>query len=431
MRKLLIGLAGCLLLSMVLYFTGALDKKNTNQPQELVKTDKDRTTPAAPVVFGIPTDTLEIVEDKIKSGENMSELLANYNLSQAVVHELSQKSRKIFNLRNIRANKPYTLLCSTDSARTARYFIYEPSALEYVVFELFDSLKVQKYTREIEVVEQELAGTIHSNLFEAMVEAGAKPALVDHFADIYAWKVNFGAIQPGDAFKIIFEEKRVGDKVVGYGDIIGASFIHNGNTYYAINYSSDKTNGFYDENGKSLKKAFLKEPLEYTRISSRFSKNRFHPVQKRYKAHLGTDFAAPRGTPIRSVGEGVVVAAGYTRGNGNYVKIKHNNTYTTQYLHMSKFARGIRKGKRVKQGQTIGYVGSTGLATGPHLCYRFWKNGRQVDALKQKLPAAKSISVTELAQYKEKSEAIKQRLDKLQPTQPLLANSKNKAQPNT
>jgi murein DD-endopeptidase MepM/ murein hydrolase activator NlpD len=204
-----------------------------------------------------------------------------------------------------------------------------------------------------------------------------------------------------------------------------AYFEHKGKPMYAIHYGEGKSAGYYDQDGKSMKKAFLKEPLEYTRISSRFSMKRFHPVQKRFKAHLGTDFAAPRGTPIRSVGEGLVVEAGFSRGNGNYVKIKHDQTYTTQYLHMSKFARGIRKGARVTMGQTIGYVGSTGLASGPHLCFRFWKNGKQVDALRQKLPEAKSIDKHQAAEFEQLSQQIITQLGSVEPENPVLASQES------
>jgi murein DD-endopeptidase MepM/ murein hydrolase activator NlpD len=228
-------------------------------------------------------------------------------------------------------------------------------------------------------------------LYESVLAAGGTAQLVNKLADIYAWRLDLNRIQPGDQFKLIFEEKQVNGITISYGALKAAFFEHNGQPLYAIGFDQGNGMGYFDQDGKSFKKAFLKEPLEYSRVSSRFNLNRFHPVQKRFKAHLGTDFAAPRGTPIRSVGDGVIVEAAYTSGNGYYVKIKHNQTYTTQYLHLSKFAKGIRPGKRVLQEQTIGYVGSTGLATGPHLCYRLWKNGKQVDALRVKLPLAEPV----------------------------------------
>ncbi|HEY4652432.1 MAG TPA: peptidoglycan DD-metalloendopeptidase family protein [Pontibacter sp.] len=360
---------------------------------------------AAPIVYGIKTDSLEIVEATVKRGENLSEILDNYNISLLTISELAKKSKEVFNVRRISANRPYTILHQPDSGKTARYFIYEPSETEYVIYDLRGELNVTLEKRKVDTVEHAIAGIIHNSLFDALIEAGGSAQLVNHFADIYAWRLDLNRIQPGDKFKLIYDEHVVNGKTIGYGTIKSAYFEHEGEEIYAIGFSQGKGTGYYDQHGKSLKRAFLREPLEYSRVSSRFSKNRFHPVQKRYKPHLGTDFAARTGTPIRTVGDGVVLEAKYTRGNGYYVKIKHNKTYTTQYLHMSRFAKGMRPGTRVKQGQTIGYVGSTGLATGPHLCYRFWKNGKQVDALKVKLPSADPVSKKHLAAFEEVKEA--------------------------
>jgi murein DD-endopeptidase MepM/ murein hydrolase activator NlpD len=249
--------------------------------------------------------------------------------------------------------------------------VYEPNAIDYIIFKFGDTLSVDV----------------------------RKP-------DIFGWVVDFQRLQKGDKFKLIYQENQVEGVSIGIKQIDGIYFEHFGNDYYAFPFDQGDGVDFFDENGKSLRKALLKYPIEFTRISSRFNLNRFHPVQKRWKAHLGTDFAAPRGTPIRSVGDGIVLEAQYKSNNGNYVKIKHNSTYTTQYLHMSKIASGVRAGTRVRQGETIGYVGSTGLATGPHLCYRFWKNGRQVDALRADLPASQPVKKDRLESF----ETIKQQL---------------------
>ena len=343
------------------------------------------------ILYGMVVDSMIVIDDVVKPNQNLSEILSKYNVSFQVIDELARLSRDVFDVRKINANKKYTLICSPDSLTTAKCFVYEPNPLEYVVFNLEDSLHVYIGEREVQISEKIITGEISTSLSDAMVEQGATPTLVNYFADIYGWQIDFFRLQRGDKFKLIFEEKRVGDQLVGYGNILGAHFEHIGHSYYAIPFDQGDGIDYFDQNGNSLRKAFLKDPLEYTRISSRYSPKRFHPVQKRWKAHLGTDYAAPRGTPIRSVGDGTVVAAGYTSGNGNYVKIQHNGTYTTQYLHMSKFAPGIKTGVRVRQGQNIGYVGSTGLATGPHLCYRFWKNGKQVDALKVELPPSQPV----------------------------------------
>lgn len=375
---------------------------------------KDKSTPPAPlapVVFGIPTDSLEIVEGTINTGETLATILSAYNIAPTTIQGLSQKAKSVFEVKSIRTKHTYTLLHSKDSTQTARFFIYEPNDVDYIVYDLRDSLRVSFHQREIEILERELYGKIHGSLYQSIVDAGGSVQLVDAMADIYAWRIDLNHIEPGDTFKLIFEEKQVDGKTIEIGQLKAAYFESNGEPIYAIGF--DQGNGFsyFDQDGNSLKKAFLKEPVEYSRISSRYTKSRFHPIQKLFKAHLGTDFAAPIGTPIRTVGDGVVLEAGRSGGNGNYIKIRHNKTYTTQYLHMSRFAQGIRRGVRVKMGETIGYVGSTGLSTGPHLCFRFWKNGQQVDALKEKLPQAEPINKLNIIAFLEKREKIVGRME--------------------
>ena len=335
---------------------------------------------------------MTVIEDKVKRNQNISEILSGYNVSSQTIFDLANKSRDVFDVRKIAANKKYTLICEQDSMRTARALVYEHNPIEYVIFNLKDSVFVEKKARDVEVVERTAAGVIESNLSVTMQELGLSAALTDQFVDVFGWQLDFFGLQKGDKFKVIYEDKLVEGTSVGIGDIKAIYFQHYGNDYYAFNFDQGSGIDYFDEEGNSLRKALLKYPLEFTRISSRYSGSRYHPVQKRYKAHRGTDFAAPKGTPIRSVGDGIIVEAQFKSANGNYVKVKHNSTYTTQYLHMSKIASGIRPGTKVKQGQTIGYVGSTGLATGNHLCYRFWKNGVQVDALKVDLPPSEPIA---------------------------------------
>jgi murein DD-endopeptidase MepM/ murein hydrolase activator NlpD len=373
--------------------------------------------PTAPVVFGIATDSLEIVKGIIQSGQTMSTLLADYNLGPARVEVLTHKAKSVFKARNLRINRPYTLLHTVDTTRTARYLIYEPNDLEYVVYDLRDSMAVTLHERPLDLVERELVGEIHGSLYQSILDAGGSAQLVDKLADIFAWRLDLNHMQAGDTFKLIFEEKQVNGKTIESGPLKAAYIEHDGKPLYAIGFDQGKGISYFDQDGQSFKKAFLKEPVEYSRISSRYTNRRFHPVQKRFKAHLGTDFAAPRGTPIRTVGDGVVLEAGRSMGNGNYVKIRHNQTYTTQYLHMSKFAKGIRRGSRVSMGQTIGYVGSTGLSTGPHLCYRFWKNGRQVDALKEKLPLANPVAKEHQIAFQTTKNIILGRMEAMDATQ--------------
>ena len=342
------------------------------------------------MLFGINVNELDIIEGVVEKNQTLSTILGPFNVPYQIIDEIAKKSKEIFDVKHISFNKKYTVLTPKDSSQ-ATFFIYEPNQVEYVVFKL-DEADVYKETKPIELRKREVGGTITQSLYVNMVEQGVGPDLIDQFADLYGWTVDFQRLQKGDKFKVVFNEKWVDGQAVGVEDIQTAYFEHLGEAYHAIPFEQNGQVSFFDQEGNSLKKAFLRDPLKFTRISSRYNLNRFHPVQKRYKAHLGTDYAAPRGTEIRSVGDGTVTAAGYTGGNGNYVKIKHNGTYSTQYLHMSKIGKGIRNGARVKQGQVIGYVGSTGLATGPHLCFRFWKHGKQVDWLKEKIPPSEPIA---------------------------------------
>ena len=364
-------------------------------------------------LYGIPVDSMLIIEDKVRRDESLASILSGYNVPASIVYELANHAKDIFDVRKIAPNKKYTILCSPDSIRKASTLIYEPSALEYVIFHFGDSMKVDRQEKAIEIVEREISGVINHSLAVTMDELGASPALTNKFADVFGWQVDFQRLQKGDKFKLIYEEKLVEGVSVGIGEIKGIYFEHFNNPYYAFSFDQGEGMDFFDEDGNSLRKALLKYPIEFTRISSRYTKRRFHPVQKRYKAHLGTDFAAPTGTAIRSVGDGIVLEAKYTRNNGNYVKIRHNSTYTTQYLHMSKIGAGIKPGARVKQGQIIGKVGSTGLATGPHLCYRFWKNGVQVDALRVDLPPSAPIKEEAKESFEIAKESLRTRIDKI------------------
>ncbi|HLT07242.1 MAG TPA: peptidoglycan DD-metalloendopeptidase family protein, partial [Cyclobacteriaceae bacterium] len=341
-------------------------------------------------MFGIDVSELEIIEGVVEKNQTLSTILGPFNVPYQIIDEIAKKSKEIFDVKHIAFNKKYTVLTPKDSSK-AQFFIYEPNQIEYVVFKL-DDVDVYKESKPVEVKRREVGGTISSSLYVNMVEQGVGPDLIDQFADLYGWTVDFQRLQQGDKFKVVYNEKWVDGQVVGIEGIETAYFEHLGQPYHAIPFEQNGEVNFFDQEGNSLKKAFLRDPLKFTRISSRYNLNRFHPVQKRYKPHLGTDYAAPTGTEIRSVGDGTVVEAGYSGGNGNYVKIKHNGTYTTQYLHMSKIGKGIARGSRVRQGQVIGYVGSTGLATGPHLCFRFWKNGKQVDWLKEKIPPSEPIA---------------------------------------
>ncbi len=351
-------------------------------------------------LYGIDVTGLNIIEGTVAKNQTLGSILAPFNVPYQIIDQLAKKSKAIFDVRGIAFNKKFTVITPSDTTQ-AQFFIYEPNPAEYVVFNL-DSIDIYKAEKPAVYHTKEIGGIIESNLSSDMTKQSITYDIIDQFADLYGWSVDFGALQKGDKFKVVYEEKLIDGVVVGVSDIKLAYFEHKGEQFHAIPFEQNGEMNFFDQNGNSLKKAFLRDPLKYTRISSRYNLKRFHPVQKRYKAHLGTDYAAATGTEIRSVGDGVVTDAKYSSANGNYVKIKHNGTYTTQYLHMSKIAKGMKPGQRIRQGQVIGYVGSTGLATGPHLCFRFWKNGQQEDWLREKIPPSEPILAANLVAFNSK-----------------------------
>ena len=353
---------------------------------------------AEPVIpadkYGIEGVDFDVVERRIRRNETFAEILTAHNVPYAEVVQVATAARPRFDVRSLRAGSPIRIY--RDSLQIARYMVYERDPINFVVFDLAsDSGRVYEGARPVAVERKRLSGSIDNSLYATLDEQNLSPLLVTELAfslsEVFAWQVDFFRIQKGDEFSVIYEEESIDGEPIGIRRIVAARFEHNDENYFGFYFEEGERPDFYDEEGNSLRKALLKAPLRYKRISSRYTKRRFHPVQKRYKAHLGTDYAADPGTPIHSVGDGVVLDAQYKRYNGNYVKIRHNATYTTGYLHMSRIAKGIRPGAKVKQGDVIGYVGSTGLATGPHLCYRYWKNGVQVDPFKDKIPPAHPV----------------------------------------
>ncbi len=405
MKKIWIGIAALVLTlgvaTSLQYFSLPLFSKTETIPvKEIIKT-----VPKEVFLYGINVTGLNIVEGTVSKNQTLGSILAPFNVPYQIIDELARRSKAVFDVRGISINQKFTILTPEDSTK-AQFFIYEPNPAEFVVFNL-DSLNIYKAEKPAEIRSREVGGIIETSLYVDMVKQDVSPDMIDQFADLYGWSVDFQRLQKGDKFKVVYEEKIIGGNVISVSDIKLAYFEHMGAPYHAIPFDKNGEVNFFDQDGNSLKKAFLRDPLKYTRISSRYNLKRFHPVQKRFKAHLGTDYAAPSGTEIRSVGEGTVLEAKYTSANGNYVKVKHNGTYTTQYLHMSKIGKGIKAGSRIRQGQVIGYVGSTGLATGPHLCFRFWKNGKQEDWLQEKIPPSEPILATNrMAFESKKSEAM-------------------------
>jgi murein DD-endopeptidase MepM/ murein hydrolase activator NlpD len=338
------------------------------------------------MLYGFAIDTFTVIEAEIQPNEFLGDILGRHHLDYVSIDQLAQNSKDVFDIRQLRAGKPYTILTKDTSAR-ASYFIYEPNVYVYYVFDLQDALNVTRVERPIDTEIQTAGGRIESSLWNAMVDNGLSFELTAKMEDALQWSIDFHHIQKGDEFRLVYEQDYIEGEPVGVGRVFAAHYRNLSNDYYAVYYDEQEEHeGYYDLEGRPMNKGFLKAPVKYSRISSGFNPNRFHPILKRRRPHLGTDYAAPYGTPILAVGDGVVTKASYTNGNGNFVKIRHDKTYETQYLHMQKFASGIAVGTHVKQGQVIGYVGSTGLATGPHVCFRFWKNGQQVNHLKLNFP---------------------------------------------
>lgn len=343
------------------------------------------------LLYGVAVDSMEVVEESIQANENLSEILSRYHVSQAMLSQLITVPKEVFDPRRLKANKPYTVIHHQDSLRTARSFIYHPNPIDYVAMHFEDSLIVERGQHPVDTIKHTLQGTILSSLYETITEAGGTPVLANELADVYGWEIDFFGIQAGDAFKVIYTTHEVQGEHAGFGEIMAASFTHMGREIFAFAYDQGEGTEYFDEAGNSLRKTFLKAPLKFSRISSRFSYSRLHPVLKIRRPHLGVDYAAPRGTPVQAVGDGVVIKAARSGGAGKMVKIRHNSNYTTAYLHLSGYGKDIRSGTSVKQGDIIGYVGSTGLSTGPHLDFRFYKNGVPVDPLKVDPPSSTPI----------------------------------------
>ncbi len=351
------------------------------------------------IQYGILVNNLFIEHYQVKKNQQFADLLHGNKVSQAAWMQLNTLPRKQFDFRRVVAGKPYTLLLRPDSVCSLKALVYEMSMEDYVIFHFSDSLRLEFCQKEITTAERTVSGVIENNLSETISRLGISHVLTNRVVDILGWQIDFYRLQKGDELKIVYEEKLVDGKAFAIGAISGIYFKHADKDYWALPFDQGEGTDYFDRAGNSIRRALLKYPIEFTHISSRYSMNRFHPVLKENRPHLGTDLSAAMGTPIRSVGEGTIVEAGYNAGNGNYVKVRHNATYSTGYLHMSRISNGIRVGVLVSQAQVIGFVGSTGWATGPHLCYRFWKNGVQVDALRVVIPPAKPVKKEMLANY--------------------------------
>lgn len=365
--------------------------------------------------FGFKLNDFNVVQDSIRKDDTFGSILEKQNLNGKNVNEIIAQVKDSFKVRIVRLDKPYTLLRSKDKAKKLQYFIYQPDQLSYYVVDLTDSIaKAYKKNKPVTFKKRTVAGELNGSLSETLSNEGVAASLSSKLTNVYKWSIDFFKSKRGDKFAVTFTERFINDSIYdGVDSLQCAFFEYKGKKVYAFPYKHPNSSKieYYDEEGKALKNFFLKAPLKSINITSRYTKRRFHPVQRFFKPHFGTDYAAPHGTPIMATASGVVEMAGYTAGNGNYVKIKHDRTYATQYLHMSRIK--VRRGQRVTQGQVIGKVGSTGLASGPHVCYRFWKNGKQVDALKLKLPNSTPMDAKHKPAYLAYIAPMKKELDSI------------------
>ena len=358
--------------------------------------------------YGIPADRYRVQYGIVQPRQNLGSILGEHGVSTGTVHHLGEKARGVFDVRLIRSGQAYALFFSKhDSLAPPRFFVYEEDPKSYIVFDLRGDLAVSRGQNPAEWRTQTVKGQVESSLWVAMQRCEASPQLAIVLSHIFGWTIDFFGLQKQDEFRVIYEQEFVDGKALDNFHILAASFRASDSTYYAIPFVQDGEELYYNERGNSLEGAFLKAPLDFYRISSRFTNSRYHPVLKRYRAHHGVDYAAPAGTPVYAIGSGKVIAKAYqANGGGNYVKIKHNGTYTTTYMHLSRFAKGLKVGSTVKQKEIIGYVGSTGLSTGPHLDFRVYENGRPINPLTIKSQPKKPISEANRAAFSQVCDSL-------------------------
>ncbi len=352
--------------------------------------------------FGFNLNDFTVQQDTVKSGDSFGELMLEHKVDYPKIAKITQEFKDTFDVRRIRVGKPYLILKSKDTAGTAQIFIYENDAINYTVVDLRDSVNAYREKKEVKYVEREASGVIETSLSEAILDQGIDYSITNNLSEVYAWTIDFFRLQKGDKFKVIYKEKYINDSIyAGAGPIEAAYFEHEGRQIYALAYENDSLKGivdYFDEEANNLRRTFLRAPVQFSRISSRFNlKRRIRYYGNRIRAHRGTDYAAPVGTPIMATADGTVTESTRKGGNGKYVKIRHNGTYSTQYLHMKK--QKVKRGDHVRQGDVIGWIGMTGNTSGPHVCYRFWKNDRQVDPLREELPKAEPLAETLQPKY--------------------------------
>ncbi len=407
----------------VLLFAGMRDKASDSEEvlveqavvEEVVEKEDEEIAPKDEAAeddglseYSISVEDFESVEGSIRKGEFFSTLMSRLGASQSDIYALDAMSKGVFDMRQIKVGHHYHAYYTQGDSRDLAYLVYEKDNTSYVLFTLMDTLKVEVFEKDIRKVVDYTEVSIEYSLWQDIVDSGAPALLAVKLADIYAWSIDFFGLQKGDSFRAVYEKSVYKDEVLDVGNVLYAEFTHGGESFKAYFFDDGSGNYYWNEKGESMRKAFLKAPLNYTRISSGFTYKRKHPVTRKISPHTGIDYAAPTGTEVMTIGDGEVVFKGYKKNEGYMIKIKHNSTYTSAYLHLSKFGKNVEKGQRVKQGQVIGYVGSSGRSTGPHLDFRIWKNGTPINPLKMESPPANPISASQKSDFeKAKSESEK------------------------
>jgi murein DD-endopeptidase MepM/ murein hydrolase activator NlpD len=363
-----------------------------------------------PERHGIPLVRLTAKDIALPSGTTLGSLLASHGHDAGMTHRLAQACKGVFDLRQLRSGDSATLFCDSLNGRL-KHLVFRPDPMTLLRMDLDSVPQVTRIALPVDTVQRVVQGTITSSLWNDLVSKGHSPALVGRVADILAWQVDFFALQPGDAYRVYYQEFQVGGKGVAQGTIHAVRFQQGQTVSEAFHFRHGDAAGYYDGQGHPAKRAFLRAPLQFSRISSHFTGARMHPVLRIVRPHFGVDYAAPMGTPVVAVGDGTVITRGWSGGGGNTVKIRHDNGCMTGYLHLQGFAKGVAVGRRIQQGDLIGWVGSTGISTGPHLDYRFWKNGSPVDPLKVVTPPPPPLPASVMPTFQQTVAKIRQAMD--------------------
>jgi murein DD-endopeptidase MepM/ murein hydrolase activator NlpD len=403
------------LICILCAFLAALSCKNslTGNKGPVIQTDTTtiRKPDTTVYLYGIPASSYNLVKGKIKRNGFLSSLLLQHGITMDEIDKVIRNSVSVFDVRKIRSGNSYTLFCDRDSAARARYLVYEHDAALSYIFSFNDSLNITPWKKDVKNIIKYASFSVETSMWDALMNGGFHPSLAVELSDVFAWTVDFFGLQKGDTFKVIYEEMLIDNRPIQVTRIIGAQFSSPGTVITAVPFIQDGKESFYDLKGNCLRKAFLKAPLDFARVTSRFSSSRLHPILRIRRPHYGVDYAAPIGTPVHAIGDGRVTQTGYENGSGRIVRITHNSVYSTAYLHLSRFAEGIVPGAYVKQNEIIGYVGSSGLSTGPHLDFRFYKNGYPVDPLRVEAPPVEPVSEANIGKYEKVKTVVLSLLD--------------------